>query len=82
MPRLRAADTPAFDCRISRMRASRKLAATAPVPSVDPSSTTTSDQSRCVCASTDAIASPTHLAALYAGTTTPMCMRKSLHIPG
>ena len=29
-----------------------------------------------------AIASPIHLAALYAGTTTPMCIPDSLHIAG
>ena len=57
-PLFRATETPAFACRTSRMRRSAKRAATAKVPSVDPSSTITSDQSRCVCASTDATASP------------------------
>ena len=53
----------------------RNRATTSPVPSVDPSSTTTSDQSRCVCASTDAIASPIQAAALKAGMTTPNAPR-------
>ena len=63
-PRFRAAETPALSCRIRRMRESTKPVTTSLVPSVDPSSTTTSVQSSYVCASTDAIAAPIQGAAL------------------
>jgi hypothetical protein len=52
MARLRAAETPAFPCRMRRMRGSRRVATTAAVPSCEPSSTTTISHSGVVWAST------------------------------
>ena len=47
-PRLRAADTPALGWEINRNRGSEKPRTTRAVSSVEPSSTTTIDQSWCV----------------------------------
>ena len=71
-----ATDTPAFAWPIRRMRGSVNLPTSAAVASVEPSSTTTMRQSPCDCASTERIASAIQAAALKAGMTIPMRIRR------
>ena len=73
IPRLRAADTPEFPCVNSRNRGSENRRTTSPVPSVEPSSTTTMDQSVWVCRRTDRIVSPIKAAQFQAGVRILMC---------
>src|SRR5262249_23898393 len=60
---------PLLSCFIKRMRGSRYLFTTSAVPSVEPSSTTTSSQSVNVCARTDSIDSAMCCSTLKAGIT-------------
>jgi hypothetical protein len=69
MPALRAPATPVFAWAMTRT-GSPKLRAIAPVPSVDPSSTTTTSMPSAVWDSAEEMAAPTVLAALRAGMTT------------
>src|SRR5262245_49498064 len=69
-PRLRAAPGPRFSCRMRRTRSSLIRSTSWGLVSVEPSSTTTTSKSSCVCASTDRTARSTVAALLYRGMTT------------
>jgi hypothetical protein len=69
--RLRAADTPAFGCRITVIRGSDRSVTMAAVSSVDPSSTTTQFHWLWLCATREPRQVSIQAAALKAGMTTP-----------
>ena len=70
MPALRAAGKPRLGCEIRRTRGSVRRVTTSTVPSVQPSSTTTTSSSRSVCPSADFTAEAIVRAELNAGITT------------